>query len=148
MDRQLKSIWREPKSRSWSFYCPLCKVSRKMPHHPKPGGPRHFIQVSLTAAVFTIACWSWFSWKGLVAFVPFWIAFEVAFRMRVRAALVCSQCGFDPFLYLSDEDRARRAIEEHWRRKFAEKGMPYPGEEPPARVESAPVEAEAGTAQS
>jgi hypothetical protein len=73
-----------------------------------------------------LATWRWFEWKGIVSFLPFWLVFEVFYRARVRAALSCDQCGFDPILYLVDVKRARREIEEHWKKKFAEKGIPYP----------------------
>jgi hypothetical protein len=82
--------------------------------------------VGLTALVFTAATWAWFSWKGIVSFVPLLAAFEIFYRGRVRAALHCSQCGFDPYLYLTDVKRARAEVESHWRKKFAEKGIPYP----------------------
>lgn len=73
-----------------------------------------------------LATWNWFGWKGFVVFLPLWVIFETLYRSRVRAALNCEQCGFDPILYLVDVKRARREIEEHWKRKFAEKGIPYP----------------------
>jgi hypothetical protein len=40
--------------------------------------------------------------------------------------MLCPQCGFDPFLYMVDVKRARNEVETHWRRKFAEKNIPYP----------------------
>jgi len=83
-------------------------------------------QIGLTAVVFMLATWNRFEWKGIVSFFPFWTLFEVIYRSRVRAALACSHCGFDPYLYLNDVPRAREVVENHWRKKFAEKGIPYP----------------------
>ena len=40
--------------------------------------------------------------------------------------LACPHCGFDPYLYLADVKLARQEIEEHWKRKFAEHGIPFP----------------------
>jgi hypothetical protein len=79
-----------------------------------------------------IATWKWMSWKGIVSFVPFWTIFELGYRWKMRAALGCPQCGFDPYLFLVDAKWARKEIEAHWRKKFAEKGIPYPGEDQPA----------------
>ena len=76
--------------------------------------------------MFMILTWKWFSWRGIASFVPFWTVFEVVYRLRMRAALACNQCGFDPYLFAVDEKRARQEINAHWRRKFAEKGIPYP----------------------
>jgi predicted RNA-binding Zn-ribbon protein involved in translation (DUF1610 family) len=131
-----KTIWKDKRREAWSFFCPNCKAQRKLPYHPRPGRRRHFIQVGLTALAFTCATWSWFHWRGLVSFLPFWAFFEIFFRSRVRVALSCPHCGFDPYLYLTDVKRARAEIEKHWRGKFAEKGVPYPE---PNRPEPAEV---------
>jgi hypothetical protein len=122
----MKSLWKEHGKEVWSFYCPQCKIPRRVPYRSTPGGFKHFAQIGLTAAVVTLATWPWFEWKGAVAFLPLWIVFEVLYRSRVRAALNCEQCGFDPILYLADVKSARREIEAHWKRKFEEKGIPYP----------------------
>ncbi len=99
--------------------------------HPEPGRPRHFIQIGLTAVVFALGLWALFPWigsKGLVAFVPLWIAFEIIYRTKVRGSVICGQCGFDPVLYLVDVGRARQAVRAHWKTKFEEKGIPFPEE--------------------
>jgi len=121
-----KSIWKERYTRGFSFLCPLCAIPRRIGMHPRPGQPIHFFQVFVGALFFTLVTWNLFDWKGIVSFVPFWIAFEVFYRAKVRDSLACSKCGFDPMLYLVDVERARSAVEAHWRRKFEEKGIPYP----------------------
>lgn len=113
-------------SNLWTFFCPLCRTNRVVTLKPKFGTPRHWLQLGITAATFTAVCWPLFSWKGVVSFFLFWAIFELAYRLRVRAELSCRQCGFDPYLYLTDIPRARKEIEAHWRRKFAEKGIPFP----------------------
>ena len=122
----MKSLWKDNSKDVWSFYCPQCKIPRRVPYRAKPGGFKHFSQLGLTAAVVTLGTWPWFAWKGAVVFLPIWIVFEVLYRSRVRAALNCEQCGFDPILYLADVKSARREIEAHWKKKFEEKGIPYP----------------------
>jgi hypothetical protein len=97
--------------------------------HPKPGHPMHFAQVGITSVVFALAMnyfWPWVGIRALVVFVPLWIAFEVVYRAKVRASVACKKCGFDPVLYLSDVDRTREAIRDHWRKRFEEKGIPFP----------------------
>ena len=89
--------------------------------------PKHFVQIGLTTVVFTMLTWNWLGWKGMVAFVPIWAIFETFFRIKLRAALTCYYCGFDPYLYLQDDEKARTAIEQFWRRRFSEKGIPFPG---------------------
>ena len=130
MDPQLnkttrKSLWKERHSVVWSFFCPLCRSSRRVGYQPRPSS-RHFAQIGLTAAVFTCLSWPWFGIKGLVSFLPLWTVFEVIYRTRVRRALCCPHCGFDPYLYLIDRGRAKGEVEVYWRKKFEEKGIPYP----------------------
>src|SRR4051812_28111053 len=108
--RRLKKYWKETTKGAWSFICPLCTSPRKIAYHPRPQ-VRHYFQIALTAAFFTLLTWRWFDWKGMVSFIPLWTAFEAIYRSRVRAAMHCSSCGFDPFLYLVDVKRARAEIE-------------------------------------
>lgn len=123
---ELKSIWRKPHSRIWSFYCPQCRAPRRAPTHPNPANPLNIGRIALCSAFFTLCTWSWFGWKGFVSFVPFWATFEIIYRSRMRGMLACPHCGFDPYLYLVDVKLARKEIEEHWKRKFAEHGIPFP----------------------
>jgi hypothetical protein len=134
---KLKTLWQPPsKGAPWSFFCPLCKIPRKLPTHPKPQ-PRHFLQIFLTAAFFTVLTWKIFNWKGLVSFIPFWVVFEVIYRSRMRVALVCKKCGFDPYLFLIDSNLAKREVDLHWRKKLEEKGIPYPEPKKKARKDPA-----------
>lgn len=126
-----KSIWKERFTRNFQFYCPMCTTLRRIGMHPKPGQPIHFVQVALTAILVAIGIYALFPWmgaKGLVSFIPLWIGFESIYRARVRAQVRCTKCGFDPILYLVDVGKARAAIQDHWRARFAEKGIPFPEE--------------------
>jgi hypothetical protein len=89
--------------------------------------------MGLTSVVLMLATWKWFEWKGIVSFFPLWALFEMIYRSKVRASLACIHCGFDPYLYLIDVPRAREVVENHWRKKFAEKGIPYPEPEKKTR---------------
>jgi hypothetical protein len=127
-----KSKWRGGPVDSYCFFCPSCRADRKVPYRSRPGGARQVTQVLATALFFTLVTWTWFDWKGIVSFVPFWACFETYYRTRLRASLACTHCGFDPYLYLTDVKRAREEIERHWRAKFAERGIPYPDKNAPA----------------
>ena len=143
--------WRERSQPSWSFFCPLCRDNRKVSIQARMTF-RHVAQLGLTSIVFSLATWNWLGWRGLISFVPFWTLFEIVYRIKRRAALYCPNCGFDPYLYLTDPQRAREEIENHWRKKFAEKGVPFPEkdrssaggrktqEDPPTQAASQPQE--------
>lgn len=139
---QIKSYWREKQVDAWTFYCPFCKVPRKVPYRPRPT-QKHLMQVFLVSLAFTGAFWKVFAWKGLVSFLPLWILFEFVYRLQVRGALYCSQCGFDPYLYLVDVKRAKSEIRDFWRKKFEERGIPFPeaSGQPQAPQKNPPSEA-------
>ncbi|MBI2712650.1 MAG: hypothetical protein HYX41_07350 [Bdellovibrio sp.] len=100
---------------------------------------RQVSQVVLTAVFFTICTSPWLAWKGIVSVFPFWAGFEFIYRWRMRAALPCPHCGFDPYLFLIDEDWAKKEVEAHWRKKFADHGIPYPEKGKPAEGASPPA---------
>ena len=127
MDPRLldSSLWKSRYKKLWCFLCPLCKAARRVSFQPKPG-LWHFVQIFFTSVFVSLLTWPWLSWKGLVSFIPLWTLFEVAYRWRMRLGLRCSQCGFDPYLFMIDHNWAKKEVESHWRKKFAEKGVPYP----------------------
>jgi len=120
-----KSLWKEKQVDVWSFYCPQCSSLRKVESAKRPG-KKHFFQIALITTVFMQLTWSVLSWKGIVIFLPLWFFFEVFFRIRLRALLSCTHCGFDPYLYLVDVKSARKEIDQHWRRIFQDRGVPFP----------------------
>lgn len=112
-----KSLWRQKPYATWTFICPVCEARRCIPVRSEPA-PEHFFQIGLTSVFFTLLTWPWLNWKGIVSFLPFWITFEVIYRLRVRGLVHCPHCGFDPYLFLSDEDKAKSAIEAHIKKKY------------------------------
>jgi hypothetical protein len=124
-----KTLWRAENRRFWQFYCPFCSVTRRLALSPRPQ-PRHFAQVGVTSLFLMALAWPLFGIKGGVVFFPLWVGFEVLYRMRVRAEMSCQECGFDPYLYLSDIPRARRQMEEFWRQKRPSKPAEKPADSP------------------
>ena len=107
----------------------MCTTPRRIGMSPKPGQPLHFAQVGITSILIALAIYHFYPWmglKGLVSFLPLWIGFETVYRARVRTKVTCGKCGFDPVLYLVDVEKAREAIQVHWRKRFEERGIPFP----------------------
>jgi hypothetical protein len=121
-----QTLWKGKSKDLWEFYCPYCKLKRRLPYRSRPGGVKQVAQVGLTTAFVAVLTWPWFDWKGLVAFVPLWAVYEMIYRSRLRVALLCSNCGFDPYLYLTDIQKARTELEKHLRVKYEKKGIPFP----------------------
>lgn len=96
------------------------------------------MQLVLATAFFVLATWYFFTWKGIIVFVPLAATYELIYRIRVRGMMECPHCGFDPYLYVVDAKVARREIEAFWKRKFDEKGIPLPLK--PGEVRKAPPE--------
>lgn len=138
--RRMQSLWEDRQRSTWRYYCPHCRAERMLPYSPRPGTPRHALQIGLTAVVFMLATWPWLGFKGIVSFVPFWMIFEFFYRTKMRAALACTRCGFDPFLYLTDVKRARIQVEETVKR-HREKTAPVAEIAASDRAESEEVEA-------
>jgi hypothetical protein len=70
--------------------------------------------------------WNWLGFVGLFSIVPFWIVFELVYRIRLRTGFECKVCGFDPYLYLHDIQKAKAQVDARLRQTYALKGVPYP----------------------
>ncbi len=112
---------------NFKFYCVGCNRERMQAVPAKVGSARFFVHILVTTCFLSVFTWPWLHFKGIFALViPVGLAMEAFYRMKMRAALVCPDCHFDPILYMSDRETAVRHVEEAWRKKFAEKGLPYP----------------------
>lgn len=111
--KSLRTTWNEPRETAHRYFCPMCRAERRLKEPREPWASRYLLQIGLTSTVMALAAWPWWQAKGLMLFFPVWIVFEVIFRVRKRAALICDHCGFDPFLYLTDVSRAREAVKSH-----------------------------------
>lgn len=99
------------------FFCPICKDHKSTKLDRKVGW-RHHAAFSLATAAIMILGWPVFGLRAVVFYFPIWMGFELIHRMRKRVSLVCEGCGFDPFLYKSDVERAREAMRKHWQTKI------------------------------
>ncbi len=117
---QGQRAWKDPASRpTWRYFCPFCGAPRRLVGSGPRVQRRHVVQVALTSAVAASLLWPLLQWRGLFLFFPFWMVFEVFHRLRVRAQLECPQCGFDPALFLADQQRARLQMRAFWEKKLA-----------------------------
>jgi hypothetical protein len=113
--------------RGFRFFCVSCKKERRLAPPARVGSPRFFAHIALTTAFCSLITWPWLGWKGSLAFlIPVGLFFETAYRLKMRSALVCPDCKFDPILYLVNREKAVAEVETAWRKKFEEKGLTYP----------------------
>lgn len=95
------------------FFCPLCK------HHQSTSTIqsitwKHHAQMAVVTAAVSYLLWPFFGPKSIPFYLIYWAGFEFFYRLRKRDALICESCGFDPFLYMQDVDKARKALKKHW----------------------------------
>ena len=99
------------------FFCPLCEYHQSTNTIAKIGA-RHHAQMAVFTAVLMLLAWPVMGLKGALFYLPVWGAFELVYRMRKRQALICQSCGFDPFLYKQDMQKARESLKRHWQTRI------------------------------
>ena len=100
-----------------NFYCPLCHFHQGTKLSQKIGWREH-LQIFSFTAFLTYLFWSVFDIKGAFFYLVVWSAYELQYRFRKRHALICENCGFDPFLYKQDVKKARAAVRNFWEKKI------------------------------
>ena len=129
-----KELARGPKL-GVKFYCVGCNRERRQSPPALAGSRKFYSHILITTAFISLFFWPIMHWKGLFAFViPVGLFFEALYRIRMRSALMCPDCGFDPILFLSDRPKALSQVEAAWRKKFLEKNLEYPERTAPLRA--------------
>lgn len=135
----LNSIWKKLERTGFRFYCVSCNRERLLSVPARAGSFQSYVHVTVTTAFLMLITWPLFHFKGVVLFIPVWAAFETLYRMKMRAALVCPDCDFDPVLFMVDRDQAVQKVEDVWRRKFEEKGYPFPEHKKNGQLRRKPI---------
>lgn len=130
--RAKTSLWKKIEQSGFKFYCVGCNRERRIHVPAKIGSARFYAQIAVTTAFFTVLTYPWLGFKGFAFFViPVGIVFESLYRIKMRAAMVCPDCDFDPVLYLVDRKKAAHQVEQVWRKKFEQRGVPFPEKNQP-----------------
>lgn len=101
----------------FQFFCPFCKVERRLNWHPNPWRIKNFLRVCIATAFVTLLLWPLFHWRGLVTLFPLMAIFETVYRIRLRTLLSCPSCGFDAYLFLQNAQEAKTHMKEFWDQK-------------------------------
>ncbi len=126
-NKDVSRFFKSIEKQGFRFFCVSCKRERRQVPPAKVGSPRFFGHIFLATAFFTVVFWPWMGIKGSFAFlIPVGLVMEAVYRLKMRASLACPDCQFDPILYLVDRSKAVKQVEEAWRKKFTEKGLPFP----------------------
>ena len=104
------------------FFCPLCKYHQSTNTIERIQW-KHHAQLFLLTVAITILSFPIFGFNGLMLYLVFWGGFEIFYRLRKRQALICQSCGFDPFLYKQDVNKARQALRAHWESRIEKENL-------------------------
>jgi hypothetical protein len=104
------------------FFCPLCSQHQSTNTIERVAW-QHHLQLALLTLATTLVAWPFFGIDGLLFYLVWWAGFEVVYRLRKREALVCRNCGFDPFLYKRDPKVARKAVQAYWQDRIERDGL-------------------------
>jgi hypothetical protein len=122
-----KKFYKRIEPKGFRFYCVSCKRERRLAPPARVGSLKFFGQVLLSTLALSAITYPWLHFKGIFAWlVPVGLTLEVVYRLRMRKALICPDCEFDPILYMSDRKAAAQQVEEAWKRKFEKAGIPFP----------------------
>ena len=105
-----------------NFYCPLCH-SQQATNVAEKITWKHHAQLALLTAVVTFASWPLFGINSVLFYLIFWGTLEFVHRFKKRDQLVCNTCGFDPFLYKQDTQKARDAVKKFWEAKIENENL-------------------------
>lgn len=94
-----------------SCYCAFCKVQRKV-HSSKNLTLMSVIGLLGLSLLVTYIIWQTLDPRGLFILGLFLFVGEIFHQLRWRQSMICSNCGFDPVLYLKDPEKAGLKIKE------------------------------------
>jgi hypothetical protein len=94
------------------IYCAFCKSPRRV-FRRKHTGPFQWLGCALAAAFLSYVFVQGIEPLAFGFFVGFLVAAEAFVQFRWRASVICSECGFDPVLYLQDRPEAVIRVKEH-----------------------------------
>ncbi|MFZ3229388.1 MAG: hypothetical protein WA160_04225 [Pseudobdellovibrio sp.] len=86
-------------------YCAFCKTPRKV-YKSKNLSLLEIISLIFLSVIITHVVFRSFDPRGLGIVGIFLITGEIFTQLKWRTAMVCNNCGFDPVLYIRDQEAA------------------------------------------
>ncbi len=92
-------------------FCAFCKTPRKV-YKSKNLSMVSIIAIVGLSFLLTHIIWHEFDPRGLVILGVLLACGEIFSQLRYRQAMICTNCGFDPILYLRDPEAAGLKIKD------------------------------------
>ncbi len=99
-----------------SFYCAFCKTPRRS-NLKKSVTLVEVLFCLIGSVLLSLLFWQKFDFKILTLFGILVCILEFFCQLKWRVSIMCSQCGFDPVLYLKDKDKAVLKIKAHLQKR-------------------------------
>ncbi len=90
-------------------FCAFCKTSKKV-YKRKSLSLIEVVGLGLFALLLTSVIWSHLDVRGLVILISLLSIAEFFVRLRWRYSTICSNCGFDPVIYIKNPEKAAEQV--------------------------------------
>ncbi len=94
-----------------SCYCAFCKSTKKV-YKRKHLSFFEVIVMMLFSTLTTYLIWAPFDPRGLMILFLLLGTGEVFYRLRWRQSVICTNCGFDPVIYVQNPELAGQKIKD------------------------------------
>lgn len=88
-----------------SCYCAFCKTPRKV-YKSKNLSIFQVLSLIFLSVIITRVVYNSFDPRGLSIVGLFLLVGEIFSQIKWRASMTCQNCGFDPVLYVKDQEKA------------------------------------------
>ncbi|MBK9322772.1 MAG: hypothetical protein IPM97_07485 [Bdellovibrionaceae bacterium] len=93
-------------------FCAFCRTPRRI-YKRRNIGLINISYAALASVLVMYLIWKSFDPRVLMVFAVFLALTEVFIQLRWRMSVPCRQCGFDPVLYIKDQERAVEKVTLH-----------------------------------
>lgn len=90
-------------------FCAFCKTPKKV-YKRRSLSLFEVVGLALFALLLTSVIWEHLDPRGLVILISLLTLGEFFFRIRWRNSTICSNCGFDPVVYVKNPDIAAQKV--------------------------------------
>jgi hypothetical protein len=101
-------------------FCAFCGQKRKI-YRLKHANVTHFLLSLLISIMLMWSFWQRVEPRGVLIFIIVQVCIEIVVHFRWRISLACQHCGFDPLIYLKNQNKAAEKVKSYLERR---KGNP------------------------
>jgi len=91
-------------------FCLFCK-SKKIVYNKKHAGFTNWILSSFCAVIASFALFQDLDLRSVVFLGVFIAIAEIFIHLRWRMSIICNECGFDPVIYMKDQQSAASIVQ-------------------------------------